>query len=105
MLRAKKLGFKFKGRTVVEHDALLTELETVRPRARKVVVDKKSKRALADRIEAHLAEGRSLLVAAKDELVQLDKSASDLNAARLALSVKVDLLTAEQKLVDFPSGS
>jgi len=102
MVRAKKLGLKFKGRKTAEHDALVAALETVRPRARKIVVDKKSsKRTLTDRIEAHLIEGRSLLVTAKEEMAQLDKSVSDLNAARLVLSTQIDLLTAEQKLAEF----
>jgi len=98
LTKAKSLGIKFKGRTTEQHVALMLGLAAVKPRPRKMKKTKNfSKQTLHDRIQAHLTEGKNLIICAKEELAELNKASFEIDVVRTKLVKQLELLAEEQK--------
>lgn len=96
MLRAKALGFKFKGRTPSEHNTLLGSLTTVSPRKRKTKKNGESKQ-LPDLIKDHLECGKKLIVAAETLLGSITEEQRSLEIKKSNLLAQIDCLSREQQ--------
>lgn len=93
MVKVKFLGIKFKGRTVVEHDALLAELGEVRPRARKAKAAPLTEdQILYQNIVDHLAQKEDIIKKAKDRIFQIDLSRDVLNLEKAKLLEQIRVL-------------
>jgi preprotein translocase subunit SecF len=93
MVKVKFLGIKFKGRTVAEHDALLAELEQVRPRARKAkAAPLTENQVLSQSIAGYLNQKDSLIAKVKDRITQIDLTRDVLNLEKAELLEQIRTL-------------
>lgn len=93
MLKAKKLGLKFKGRTTAEHDTLVAVLEEVRPRARKAkAAPLTANQVLHQSIAGHLDQKHNLIKKVKDRVAQIDLERDALNSEKATLLAQIRAL-------------